>query len=174
MSDQDPPNDYIEGYDTDQVQQQAPKQYEKKQTAKNSFVDLFLPKSSCQKLRISGITGKPEEYTAAPDKICLGIVTVGVMDALLSFQHVYKYPFYTSSTVVLDFVSCFLMLHHCNTCNAWEGFFKTLMLEMVGKIVIRAIIKSPSPEETIPMFKRRTLPKRSTRGRSTRGPQQTD
>ena len=80
--------------------------------------------------------------TSEPSLLCHVVVGVLVVRCALSLRNTLplsKKSFRHGAYAVLQVALTFAMYNHCVKCQAWSGFFKTLMLTIVGGIVIDAI-----------------------------------
>lgn len=98
--------------------------------------------------------GEMKDYE--PSQLCYVVVFFGVLDAVFSLAFRLKTsPLYAIGRVSIDIVSILVMQHHCNTCNAWAGFWKTLLLEIVGELFLRLMFSPPPNEPGMLTLKRK-------------------
>ena len=104
---------------------------------------MWHPLPNCEK-SVKDSSGTFVTVPTKPSWICYTVVILGVLDALHSIKSAMQADApnlpKTGATVLLDAVSCYIMLDHCNACQAWRGFWMTLGLEVVGKTAISMVL----------------------------------
>lgn len=97
---------------------------------------FLLGSGNCKRFDSEG-----NAYTQAPSWFCYGVVVLCVLSTISQLKDLPNSPNLTHSLsiVALDATSIAILLHHCNTCNAWRGWFLTVAVSLIGRAVLEVL-----------------------------------
>jgi hypothetical protein len=103
----------------------------------SKFEDFVYGPQTCIR-KTFDVSGNVVTIKQDPSWFCYAVVLWCVIDTLRAFSS--RELSYAIPVAFLHAVNAYIMMHHCNTCQAWRGFWMTLAIEIVGKMVIEMAI----------------------------------